>query len=149
MANRPASTLPAASPEFALELTVEAADVDALGHVNNIVYVRWLQDVATAHANAAGVSHADLVRIGAVFVVRKHEIEYLRPGFLGERIILRTHVSWWKGASCERVTSIDRVSDGAVLARAKTLWAFVNAQTGKPTRLPPEVVNAFASSATS
>jgi len=144
MANRPASVLPAASPEFTLELTVEDADVDALGHVNNIVYVRWLQDVATAHANAVGVSHAELIRIGAVFVVRKHEIEYLLPGFLGEHITLRTHVSWWRGASCERVTSIERTTDRAVLARAKTLWAFVNAQTGKPTRLPPEIVAAFA-----
>jgi acyl-CoA thioester hydrolase len=147
MANRPASMLPTASPEFALELTVEAADVDALGHVNNIVYVRWLQDVATAHANAVGVGHADLVRISAAFVVRKHEIEYLRPGFLGERITLRTHVSWWKGASCERVTSIERTADAAVLARAKTLWAFVNGQTGKPTRLPAEIITAFAGSA--
>jgi acyl-CoA thioester hydrolase len=146
MANRPASALPAASPQFALDLIVEADDVDALGHVSNIVYVRWLQDVATAHANAVAMTHAELLRIGAVFVVRKHEIEYLRPGFLGERITLRTHVSWWKGASCERVTSIERASDSAVLARAKTLWAFVNAQTGKPTRLPPEIVTAFASS---
>lgn len=144
MGPKPALANPAASPEFVLELTVEAADVDALGHVNNIVYVRWLQDVATAHANAVGVSHARLIRIGAVFVVRKHEIEYLLPGFLGERITLRTHVTWWKGASCERVTRIERASDNAVLSRAKTLWAFVNATTGKPTRLPPEIVNAFA-----
>jgi acyl-CoA thioester hydrolase len=135
------SSNPPATPEFALELTVEAADVDALGHVNNIVYVRWLQDVATAHATAVGCTHAELLRIGAVFVVRKHEIEYLRPGFLGERITLRTYVTWWKGASCERVTKIER--DGVLLARAKTLWAFVNAQTGKPTRLPAEVIKMF------
>lgn len=146
MVNRRSSGPPAATPEYALELTVEAADVDALGHVNNIVYVRWLQDVATAHATAVGCTHAELIRIGAMFVVRKHEIEYLLPGFLGERIKLRTYVTWWKGASCERVTRIERAADGAVLARAKTLWAFVNAKTGKPTRLPPEIVNAFAGS---
>ena len=143
MGKPPASELPAATPEFALELTVEPADLDALGHVNNIVYVRWLQDVATAHATSVGCTHAELLRIGALFVVRKHEIEYLRPGFLGERITLRTYVTWWKGASCERVTSIERSADGAQLARAKTLWAFVNAKTGKPTRLPPEIIRAF------
>jgi acyl-CoA thioester hydrolase len=144
MGKQPVTAAPAASAELTLEITVEAADVDALGHVNNIVYVRWLQDVATAHATAVGITHAELLRIGAVFVVRKHEIEYLRPGFLGERITLRTHVSWWKGASCERVTSIERSADGTVLARAKTLWAFVATDSGRPTRLPPEIVNAFA-----
>lgn len=132
-----------ASAEFVLELTVTRPDVDALGHVNNIVYVRWLQDVAMAHAHAAGLTHETLLRLGAVFVVRKHEIEYLRPGFLGERIVLRTHVSWWKGASCERVTRIERAADGAVLARAKTLWAFVTADSGRPTRIPSEVIDAF------
>jgi acyl-CoA thioester hydrolase len=142
MGNQPRSSKPPASLDYALELTVEPADVDALGHVNNIVYVRWLQDVATAHASAVGCTHAELIRIGAVFVVRKHEIEYLRPGFLGERITLRTHVTWWRGASCERATQIDR--DGVVLARAKTLWAFVNAKTGKPTRLPPDIIHAFS-----
>lgn len=139
------SSKPPATPEFSLELTVEPADVDALGHVNNIVYVRWLQDVATAHASAVGCTHAELLRIGAVFVVRKHEIEYLRPGFLGERITLRTYVTWWKGASCERATKIER--DGVLLARAKTMWAFVNAQTGKPTRLPAEVIQMFGGAA--
>lgn len=142
MGIQPRSSKPPATPEFALELTVAAADVDALGHVNNIVYVRWLQDVATAHATAVGCTHAELLRIGAVFVVRKHEIEYLRPGFLGERVTLRTYVTWWRGASCERATKIER--DGVLLARAKTMWAFVNAQTGKPTRLPAEVINMFS-----
>ena len=126
-----------------MEITVVGPDLDALGHVNNIVYVRWLQDVATAHATAVGVTHAELLRIGAVFVVRKHEIEYLKPGFLGEDITLRTYVSWWKGASCERVTSIERSSDGTVLARAKTLWAFVTADSGRPTRLPAGIIHAF------
>jgi len=133
-----------ASAEYALEITVDPADVDALGHVNNIVYVRWLQDVAMAHAISVGVTHEALLRIGAVFVVRKHEIEYLRPGFLGEKIELRTHVSWWKGASCERITVIVRAADSVVLARAKTLWAFVSAETGRPTRLPAEIIHAFA-----
>jgi acyl-CoA thioester hydrolase len=133
----------AASPEFRLEVTVERGDVDGLGHVNNIVYVRWLQEVAMAHAFAVGLSHAELIRMGGVFVVRKHEIEYLLPGFLGERIALRTQVASWKGATSERVTKIVRVSDGALLARATTRWAFVT-ESGRPTRIPEELKKAFA-----
>jgi acyl-CoA thioester hydrolase len=143
MVKRQSSVPPWASAEYLLELTVSEADVDALRHVNNIVYVRWLQDVAMAHSIAVGITHARLLEIGAVFVVRKHEIEYLRPGFLGERITLRTYVTWWKGASCERATRIERASDGVTLAKARTLWAFVTADTGRPTRIPAEVVEAF------
>ena len=134
---------PAASPDFELEVSIGPADVDGLGHVNNIVYVRWLQEVAVAHTFAVGLSHAELLRLGGVFVVRKHEIEYLRPAFLGERVLLRTHVASWSGAASERVTKVMRLGDHATLARAQTRWAFVN-ESGRPTRVPAELKQAFA-----
>jgi acyl-CoA thioester hydrolase len=141
----PRTSGPPNAPEFVLELTVTPEDVDNLGHVNNIVYVRWLQDVAVAHAQAVGLNHARLIALGSIFVVRKHEIEYLRPGFLGQRVRLRTHVASWKGATCERVTRIERIQDGThvALAKAKTTWAYVTIDGGKPTRIPAEVASAF------
>ncbi len=132
-------------PEYQLELTVEPDDVDDLGHVSNIVHVRWLQDVAVAHSSAVGLDPDAYQRIGGVFIVRKHEIEYLAPAFLGERIRLCTSIAWIKAATTERRTRILRATDDTVLARASTLWAFVAADTGRPRRIPKEVSDPFTS----
>ena len=133
----------AESPEFRLELTASDDDIDQLGHVSNIAYVRWIQDVATAHSAAIGYDHEAYKRIGRVFVVRKHEVEYLLPAFAGERIVLVTYVAWWKAAISERRTRIIRTATDEVLVRAATLWAFVSTETGRPRRIEPEVVEAF------
>lgn len=129
--------------EFRLDIEVRADDVDELGHVNNIVYVRWLQDAAVAHSTAVGLDTQAYQRLGGVFIVRKHEIEYLAPAFLGERIALCTTVAWFKAATTERRTRVLRASDGAQLARASTLWAFVSSDGGRPRRIPPEVREPF------
>ncbi len=120
-----------------------AADVDALGHVNNIVYVRWVQDIAVAHSDAAGFDLATYQREGAVFVVRRHEVEYLRPAYDGEQLVLRTWIADWKGASSWRETRVLRVSDGQEVVRARTLWAYIDAVTGRPRRIPKAIVEAF------
>lgn len=133
-----------ASPEFRLRITAPQSDVDILGHISNIAIVRWIQDAAWAHSVAVGLDHPDYVALGAVFVVRKHEVEYLRSAFGGDEIDLITHVQWWKAAISERQTRIVRVSDGAVIAQAKTLWAFVSATTMRPTRIPQRIADAFA-----
>ena len=119
--------------------------MDELGHISNIAYVRWIQDVATAHSTAVGFPHARYQGIGSVFVVRKHEIEYLKATFAGDDIELVTHVAWFRGATSERRTRIIRCGDGAELVRAATLWAFVAIDSGKPRRIPPEVSQAFYS----
>jgi acyl-CoA thioester hydrolase len=129
--------------EFRLDIEVQPDDVDELGHVNNIVYVRWLQDVAVAHSTAVGLDPQAYQRLGGAFIVRKHEIEYLAPAFLGERIALCTTVAWFRAATTERRTRVLRASDGAQLARASTLWAFVTSDGGRPRRIPPEVRQPF------
>lgn len=133
-----------ASPEFHQRIIAPETDVDILGHISNVAIVRWIQDVAWAHSDRIGLNHARYVRLGAVFVVRRHEVDYLRSAFGGEPIDLYTHVQWWKAAASERQTRIVRVGDGQVIARAKTLWAYVSATTMKPTRIPAEVADAFA-----
>lgn len=118
-------------------------DVDALGHVNNIVYVRWVQDVAVAHSDAAGWNLEAYQREGAVFVVRRHEVEYLRPAYAGDRLVLKTWVADWKGASSWRETRVLRESDEQEVVRARTLWAFVDASSGRPRRIPSAIVEDF------
>ncbi len=131
------------SPEHVLAIEAVAADIDELGHVSNVTYVRWIQDVAKAHSAAAGWDADAYFRFGAVFVVRRHEIDYLVPALLGDRIELCTRVARFGAATCERHTRIVRARDGALLARAVTLWAFVSTSTQRPSRIPPEIRGAF------
>lgn len=139
-------------PVFSLERRATPEDIDDLEHVSNLVYLRWVQDVATAHSEAAGYDFAAYQRLGAVFVVRRHEIDYLRSALLGDRIELRTWVESWKAATSVRVTSIVRLGgpDDASgqaaeveLARARTTWALVSTSNGRPVRIPPELREAF------
>jgi acyl-CoA thioester hydrolase len=133
----------AASPLFEQRRTADPSEIDELGHVSNIAYVRWIQDVAMAHSASVGFAFEDYKRLGAFFMVRRHEVEYLRPAYEGDKILLRTHVATWKGASSRRDTIILREADGQELVRAKTLWAYVDATTGRPRRLPAEIYAAF------
>ena len=133
----------AASPVFEQRRTADPSEIDELGHVSNIAYVRWIQDAAKAHSSAVGYDLTDYQRLGAFFMVRRHEVVYLRPANDGDAILLRTHVATRTGASSRRDTLVLREPDGEELVRAQTLWAFVDATTGRPRRLPPELFAAF------
>ncbi len=124
---------------FAHRFAVTHADIDALGHANNTAYVRWIQDVAVAHSTAMGLALADYQSLGAVFVIRRHEIDYLRPAMEGDLLEVKTWVGAVRSASCERVTEVLRVADGAMLVKAVTTWAFIDTQSGRPTRITAEV----------
>jgi acyl-CoA thioester hydrolase len=132
-----------ARQRFSLSFVAPTSDVDALGHISNIAYVRWVQEVATAHSEHVGFAHADYTKLGAIFVVRRHDIEYLRSAFAGDAITLHTHIESWRGARCERHTRIERDGDGALLVKAVTEWAFVSGATGRPTRIPVALQQAF------
>jgi acyl-CoA thioester hydrolase len=128
---------------FELVLVVDAQDIDILGHASNVVFVRWIQDVALAHSAAVGLDLSAYRRIGAVFVVIRHEIDYMRPAILGDAIRARTWVSDVSAAKCIRHTEIARASDGELLAKGLTTWAFVAMDTGRPKRITPDVRAAF------
>lgn len=117
--------------------------MDELGHISNIAYVRWIQDVAQAHSTAVGFTHARYQELGSIFVVRRHEIDYLSSTFAGDELEMVTHVAWFRGATTERMTRILRSRDGVELVRASTLWAFVAIATARPRRIPPVVSEAF------
>ena len=132
------------SPEFRLEVLAVPDDIDELGHVSNLVYVRYVQEAAKAHSLAVGWSYEAYLKLGAVFVVRKHDIEYLAPAYAGDRIVLTTFVASWSAATSVRRTRIARAGDGKELARASTLWALVSTESGRPRRIPIEVRDSFA-----
>jgi len=125
---------------YQFEIEVTEKDVDRNGHVNNVVYIQWMQDAAIAHARASGCTKASQA-IGATWVVRTHHIEYLAPLFAGDKV---TVVTW--PANFQRVRSLRkykfvRAKDQTVIARAETDWVFVNATTGRPQSIPEEVRN--------
>jgi acyl-CoA thioester hydrolase len=130
-------------PMFVHSFDVSPADIDGLGHVNNIAYLRWIQEVAVAHSAAVGLDFDAYVKLGAVFVVRRHEVDYLRPVLRGDRIEARTWIDSAMAAKCLRATDLVRVSDGERVAKAMTTWGYVDATTGRPTRIPDGVREAF------
>lgn len=135
-----------------MQIHAQPGDIDDLNHVSNLVYLRWVQDVATAHSRALGFDIEAYRGMGAVFVVRRHEIDYLRSAMLGDRIVLRTWIDTWKAVSSVRMTSIVRVGgpgdapgeeSDIELARARTTWAFVSTDTGRPVRIPEDLRERF------
>ena len=132
---------------FTMLLEVGEDDIDMLGHASNIAYLKWVQDVAVGHSAAVGLDLEGYSQLGAVFVVRRHEIDYLRPVVRGERLELRTWIDSAFAAKCKRATEIIRVGEGdsrALVARAMTTWGFVELATGRPTRIPDSVRVAFS-----
>lgn len=126
---------------FELELAILPSDIDALQHVNNVVYLRWVQDLATAHWRAAA-SPEQQARLA--WVVARHEIDYRQPARLGESLTGRTWVGAARGRLFERHCEIVRRSDGRVLARALTLWCPIDPQTGRATTVDADVRARFS-----
>jgi acyl-CoA thioester hydrolase len=130
-----------ASVPFEMTVSVLPGDIDEQNHVNNTVYLRWVQDVATAHWQAVASPEAQK-SIG--WVVLRHEIDYKTPAGLGDKIVLRTWVGKATRLTFERFTEILRNGEGKLLSNARTMWCPINAQTGRPTRVPPEVRAQFS-----
>jgi acyl-CoA thioester hydrolase len=126
---------------FAIPILPVAADIDELGHVSNLVYLRWVAEVAMAHSRARGWDYPQYRALGAVFMVRRHEIDYIAQVTLGQTLTAETWVDSWKLASCIRKTELLR--DGKVVARAATTWAMIGLASGRPQRMPDELVAAF------
>ena len=124
--------------KFTHSFTVQPEDIDEQGHVNNVAYLRWIQDIAVAHWR-----HAATEEMQAKFswVVVRHEIDYKKPAYLNERITAETWVGEWTAVTCERFTEIRRGVD--VLTKARTVWCMIDTQTKKPARIAPALINTF------
>ena len=128
---------------FVIERTVVADDVDVLEHLNNAVVVQWMERAAYAHSCHVGYDQQAYEKLGATFVVRKHEIEYLVQAYEGDALL---HATW--PGSMERFTAtrrhqIVRVSDGKTIVRAHTTWIFIDAKTSRPKRMPAQMIAAL------
>lgn len=124
---------------FTKTITIPASAIDENGHVNNVTYVQWMQDIAVEHyATAGGVTAQGQ---NATWVVREHKVEYLRPAFAGQEIEIRTWVEDARRVRSLRKYEFVRVSDSSLLVRGETDWVFVDASTGRPLLIPETVVS--------
>ena len=128
------------NPIFEMAFTAEPEHIDELGHVNNAVWVQWVQQVAVAHWEAvAEAAHKQAY----YWVVVRHDIDYLRAAHEGERIVARTWVGEApQGARFERFVEFTG-ADGNACVRARTTWAIIDKAAGRPVRVPREVIAPF------
>ena len=117
--------------------------IDGNGHVNNLEYLRWMQEVAIAHSDACGWDLARYQEARATWVIRSHHIDYLRPAFAGEALRLLTWVGGIEEQTSPRHYLVWRERDRKLLARATTQWVFVSMETGRPCLVPSAFREAF------
>ncbi|MEX0776782.1 MAG: acyl-CoA thioesterase [Phycisphaeraceae bacterium] len=128
---------------FLYSLVAEASDMDGQGHVNNAVYVRWMDRAAYAHSQAVGYDVARYRQLGTSFVVRRHEIDYYSPAYAGDPIVVATWPCAMEKFTALRRHQIIRPSDGRTLARALTTWIYLDVRRNRPHRIPAEMIAAF------
>ncbi|MEO1394018.1 MAG: thioesterase family protein [Cyanobacteria bacterium J06634_5] len=133
----------APSQIYRYDITVPAAAIDDNNHLNNVTYVQWMQTVAIAHANHTRCAQAT-AEAGCTWIVRAHQVEYLRPAFEGNKIAVLTWISRIRKVRAQRKYKFFRVADQVVLATGETDWVFAEASTGRPRAMPPAVATAFA-----
>lgn len=136
------SAEPAPPPIFELPLVIEAGDIDTLGHVNNTVYLRWVQEAAVAHWRHLAPAEAQAT---VFWVVLRHEIDYKRAVGPDDAVLARTWVGHAAGLSFERHTEIVRRDDRKLVARARTVWCPIDAVTNRPRRVTDELRALFSS----
>ena len=123
---------------FSHSFRVAAEDIDEQGHVNNVAYLRWIQDVAVAHWFHA-TSNEQQTKFA--WVVIRHEIDYKRQAFLNDEITVTTWVGEWTKVTCERFTEICRGDE--LLVKGRTIWCMLDRETAKPARIASELVERF------
>jgi acyl-CoA thioester hydrolase len=129
-----------AAARLRIPIRPHADDIDALGHVNNAVYVRWLQEAGTAHWLALATAE-EQERL--IWVVVRHEIDYLKPCHLGDAIAAETWVDNPRGARFDRLVRILGNDDADVRAEARTTWVLVDKARMRPLRIPAEMARRF------
>jgi acyl-CoA thioester hydrolase len=124
--------------KFSHSFRVASEDIDEHGHVNNVAYLRWIQDVAVAHwLHSASAEQRDKYS----WVVVRHEIDYRKQAFENEEITASTWVGEWTAATCERFSEIHRGDE--LLAKGRTVWCMIDRRSFRPSRITKELIARF------
>ncbi|NTU58331.1 MAG: acyl-CoA thioesterase [Chlorobiaceae bacterium] len=122
---------------------VPDSSIDMYGHVSNIEYLRWMQEVATEHTASEGWTLERYRQNRAIWVVRKHTIEYFISAFAGDQLDLHTWIEGIRDCQSVRRYLLTKAGTTRILAKAETLWVCVDPETGRPKRVPEEFLDAF------
>ncbi|MEY2817902.1 MAG: hypothetical protein RL275_1365 [Chloroflexota bacterium] len=129
------------STTYSKNITIPSSAIDENGHVNNVVYVQWMQDIAVEHY--ASIGGVEAQGPDATWVIRKQSIEYFLQAFEGEEIEVRTWVEDLRKVRSLRMYEFIRKSDGKILVKGETDWVFMDIRTGKVKAIPAEVEALF------
>ncbi|MFK7735939.1 MAG: acyl-CoA thioesterase [Pirellulaceae bacterium] len=143
MNSRISSSHATSEQPYQFHWTVQEEEIDGLNHVNNLNYLRWTNRAAHAHSASVGWSSEKFKEHGSGFVVRSHEIQYRLPALMGDEICVETWIGSFDRFSSERHYRIVRSKDGKLLAKAKTVWAFVNFEKMRLAAIPQALASAF------
>lgn len=125
---------------FEIEIEVKAKDIDELNHVNNVVHVQWIQDVAKAHWESLATK---AIQDKYLWVVLRHEVDYLGQAILRDILVTKTWVSWSEGVKSERQVEIRNKATGKIVVKSKTLWCLLDAETKRPKRIESDITSIF------
>ena len=125
---------------FEMEIEVQKEHLDEMNHVNNVQYLQWVQDVAKAHWENRALT-AWLKEYA--WVALSHHIEYKKPAFLGEILLLKTHVHEFNGVKSHRLVRIFRKETNELLVQASTQWCMIRKDNLRPVRVPEEISKPF------
>lgn len=122
------------------QIAIKESDFDMLGHVNNVVYLQWVQDIAEGHWKSIA---SPKVLKENIWVALRHEIDYKKETKPGEPIIAETFVASMEGVKSERITKIYHAETGQIKAQARTFWCLLDANTKRPKRISAEMKSLF------
>jgi len=128
-------------PVFEYLLKVTEEHIDELLHVNNVVYVQFMQDVADKHWHSVVLNELEKE---VVWVVRRHEIDYLHPAVLGDELLIRTWTGEHTTVSWDRHYEIIRPADQKKIITAKSVWVLLDKTTGRPRRIEESLLKRFS-----
>ena len=123
------------------EIIVSKNDLDELNHVNNVIYIHWVQEIAKNHWKS--LVSSEIIK-NYYWVLLEHQIKYLHPAFLGDKIILKTYIEKTEVVKSNRIVEIYNTDTNKLLVTSKTIWCLINAKTKKPNRITDEIREAFS-----
>lgn len=131
------------SSVFDLRIKVKPEHIDVLGHVNNVVYVQWMQDVASAHIETLGVGLDQYLEMKHAMVAVEHHVQYRKAAMLDDDVILRTWLYEINALYSFRQYAFFNAKDQSLLFTGNTKWACIEIASGRPKRMSPTFIQAY------